>query len=47
MPIRNADDDIVGVAQVINKNSTPYTFTKRGVVYLVSATPLKRLIGVL
>jgi hypothetical protein len=22
MPIRNADDDIVGVAQVINKNST-------------------------
>ena len=27
-------------------NST-YTFTKRGVVYLVSATPPKRLIGVL
>jgi hypothetical protein len=27
-------------------NST-YTFTKRGVVYLVSTTPPKRLIGVL
>jgi hypothetical protein len=27
-------------------NST-YTFTKRGVVYLVSATPPKRLIGFL
>jgi hypothetical protein len=27
-------------------NST-YTFTKRGVVYLVSATPPERLIGVL
>ena len=27
-------------------NST-YTFTKRGVVYLISATPPKRLIGVL
>jgi hypothetical protein len=24
-----------------------YTFTKRGVVYLVSATPSKQLIGVL
>jgi hypothetical protein len=28
-------------------DNSSYTFTKRGVVYLVSATPPKRLIGVL
>jgi hypothetical protein len=28
-------------------NNSTYTFTKRGVMYLVSATPPKRLIGVL
>jgi hypothetical protein len=28
-------------------NNSTYTFTKRGVVYLVSATPPKPLIGVL
>jgi hypothetical protein len=28
-------------------DKSTYTFTKRGVVYLVSATPPKRVIGVL
>jgi hypothetical protein len=42
---KNSISSLVGVA--LTRYMNPPTFTKKGVMYLVSATPPKRLIGVL
>jgi hypothetical protein len=44
---KNPISHLGGVAKFRRGDTSTYTFTKRGVVYLVSATPPKRLIGFL